>query len=57
MASTMMSGYFLRNAQQQILLEQALPAGKVSQTENKQWEISLFVSTPLSLIPIVNTND
>ncbi|WNZ26002.1 DUF760 domain-containing protein [Leptolyngbya sp. NK1-12] len=29
LASAMMSGYFLRNAQQRLLLEQALPAGEV----------------------------
>jgi hypothetical protein len=34
LASAMMSGYFLRNAQQRMRLEQALPAGEVVQEGN-----------------------
>jgi hypothetical protein len=34
LAAAMMNGYFLRNAQQRMRLEQALPAGEVAQEEN-----------------------
>jgi hypothetical protein len=36
LAAAMMNGYFLRNAQQRMLLERALPEGRVVQEENTQ---------------------